>query len=239
MPIELGQAAFWLLIGIGALSGMASLSAFRRWSDPAKLRIAVNHLLAHLMEFQLFADQPLVILRAQYDLVMANVRFLRLLVLPSLLLLLPYAALLVAMEGFFGKAVLPLGRPLVVTLQCTANARRELPEVSLQAPPGIEVETDPVRVPSESQISWRVRPTFASVGYLRVSANGRVLIKKISSTPGLQWLFNPLEFPRNPIWFRYPDATVFHAHWLVWFSAGSLFGFLFSALIPRRHEKSS
>jgi hypothetical protein len=202
----------------------------------------MNHLLAHLMEFQLFADQPLVILRAQYDLLVANARFLRLVALPSLLLLLPFSALMIAMEAAFGKAPLRVGLPIVVTVQCGADARRELPEFRLQAPSGMQVETDPVRVLSTSQISWRVRPNSASSGYLHVLNNGRVLTKKISSRPGLQWLFNPLDFPRNSIQFRYPDATVFHAHWLLWFSAGSLLGFglgfLLSALPARRHEKS-
>jgi hypothetical protein len=242
MSVELGAAAFWLLITIGALSGAASLWAFRRWSNAAELRIAMNRLMAHLMEFQLFADQPIVLFRAQYDLLAANARFLKLLALPSLLLVLPFSALLVATEATFGRAPLLLDKAIVVTVQCNAHSPRGLPDVRLEAPPGIDVETGPVHVPTESQISWRVRPKFASSGELRVLCNGRVLSKKkISAKPGLQWLSLDLPFFGGDtvpaILFPYPAAMVFHQHWLLWFSAGSLLGFLLPALVIHRHEE--
>ena len=241
MPVELGAAAFWILLLIGALSGALSLWVFRRWSNAAELRAAVNRLLAHLMEFQLFADQPVLLFRAQYNLLLANARFLRLLIVPSLLLALPFGILMVATEASFGHALLPLDRPMVVTVQCKANAQLRLPDVRLEAPPGIAVETDPVRVPAESQISWRLRPKLASSGELRVFSDGRVFTKRISAGAGFPWPSIDLPFSGGAtvqsIFFRYPPATVFHLHWLVWFSTGSLLGFLIPALFIPRHEE--
>jgi hypothetical protein len=242
--VDLGAKAFWLLMGAGVLSGIASFSAFRHCSDTAKLRLAANRILAHLFELRLFADEPALLLRAQRDLLAANGRLLRQVAAPSLLLVLPFSALLVTLDAFFGRAPLQPGQPAVVTLECGTP----LPQTQLKAPAGIQVETLPVRVVRLSQISWRVRPLQAVDGVLQVHLNGRVITKNISSTPGLQWLspsragsitaflLHPLEPPYSgstvhSISVRYPSATVFNLNWLVWFLAGSIIGAGFLAIL--------
>ncbi len=239
--VELGVKAFWLVLAAGALSGMASWWAFRRWSNTAKLRIAVNRIVAHLFELRLFADEPALLMRAQRDLLMANGELLREVIAPSLLLLLPFAILLAAMEAVFGIAPLQMGRPAIVTLQCSDSGGKNLPPVRLNPPPGIQVETPPVRVPMLSQISWRVRPIRATTGELQFASNGLTIRKSISSAQGLQWLsdsrvHSPVAFLLHPFelpyassavkWISvgYPPATVFHLNWLVWFSLASVLG---------------
>jgi hypothetical protein len=242
--VDLGAKAFWLLIGAGVLSGIASFWTFRHWSDTAKLRLAVNHIVAHLFELRLFADEPALLLRAQRDLLTANGKLLRQVAAPSLLLVLPFSVLLVTLDAFCGRAPLQPGQPAVVTLECGTP----LPQTQLEAPAGIQVETLPVRVLRLSQISWRIRPLQAVDGELQVHLNGRVITKSISSTPGLQWLsasragsigsflLHPLEPPYSgsavhSISIRYPSATIFNLNWLVWFLAGSLIGAGFLAIL--------
>jgi hypothetical protein len=253
MPVELGEGAFWLLLAIGTLSGIASLWVFRRWSDAGQVRSAMNLVLAHLMEFQLFAGEPALIVRAQYDLLAANARFLRLVALPSLILALPMAALLMASAAIFGKSALPPDQPAVVTVHYDPHSS-QAGMIRLESPAGLDIETDSVRVPRESQISWRIRPRSATSGELRVFEGGRAVTKKISAKPGLQWLserrsnsllgflYSPSELPFSSsaiqfIELQYPSATVFRTHWLVWFCVGSLLGFCIPALITNRSKE--
>ncbi len=238
---DLGTAAFWLLLGIGALSGMVSVQVFQRWSDAGRLRPAVNRVLAHLFEFHLFANEPRLILRAQRDLIVANMQVLQLVAIPSLILALPFAILLAGADAFFGRAPLKPGEATVVTVQCGSRAGISgCPAMELSAPAGMKVETPPVRVPGEHQVSWRVRPIRASSGELKIRCDGRTVGKSISAEPGLHWLSEkrtrgrsallaPLEMPvTDPdiesITVLYPPAKVFGIHWLVWFFLGSLLG---------------
>src|SRR5581483_8352135 len=90
---------------------------FRRWSDTRGLREASNRILAHLLEIQLFASEPVLIWKAQRDLIADNVRLLRALSRPVLVLLVPFAALFIGLEAFFGRAPLYPGQSTVVTVQ--------------------------------------------------------------------------------------------------------------------------
>ncbi len=251
--VELGATPFWVLLMAGALSSLGSIWAFRQFGDVARLRTAANGMLAHLLEFRLFADEPLLILRAQRDLVIANARMLRAAAVPSLVLLLPYAMLLAVCDAYFGHAPLRPGEATVVTVRCAGPSTSEpdasaLTALQLRTPVGMRVETPPVRVRSEKEVSWRVRPVVSSAGELELIDSRRAVSKTICAQPGLQWLSaertrpirffaHPLERPLTDAAFlsirvEYPAATIFRVHWLVWFAAGSLAGALFTVL-PR------
>ncbi len=80
---------FTLVVLLGVLTSAASWWVFIRWTDKKQLRRALNQVIAHLMEVRLFGSEPALVLRAQRDLIVANLRFLRILLLPLLILLLP------------------------------------------------------------------------------------------------------------------------------------------------------
>ena len=240
---DLGGVAFWWLMLVGALSGAASLLASRQLMDSAQLRSGSNAMLAHLMEFRLFADEPYLILRAQRDLLAANGRLLRLLIVPLLLLMLPFAVVFSAAEAFFGRAPLRQGESAVVTAHC----RNGLADVRLLTPDWIDLETSPVHVRSGNELSWRIRPTRASNGKLQLRWNSHWLEKTVSAQRGLHWISEErsgsllgylahsreLPFSDGTVdWVRiqYPVATVFGFHWLVWFSSAACAGALFTTL---------
>lgn len=238
--VELGTKAFLILFLIGALSGLASVWCFRCWCHSARLQTAKNRILAHLLEIRLFASEPVLILKAQRDLIAENFRLLHALSVPMLILLVPFAALFVAMEATFGRAPLRSGEPAVVTVQCKGDAGKGMPNLQIASPVGIEVETPAVRIPQEAQTCWRLRPMRASAGELIIRYNNRAITKSISAKSGLDWiserrsgwaatLIHPFEPPftdRTLQWIevRYPYATVFGTHWAVWFIAGAFAG---------------
>jgi hypothetical protein len=136
------------LAPIGVVAGIVAALVFRFTTNRAAIRRVTNRMLAHVLEFQLFWNEPAVVLRAQRDLVTANLQLLRLLALPCLLLALPSYFGIRFLDGIYGYAPLPAGHPAVVT------AARD---IALQMPAGIVVETPPVHVAGE--VSWRVRPS--------------------------------------------------------------------------------
>jgi hypothetical protein len=241
--VDFGAEALLFVVLAGLVSGAASVWFMKVSSKEGDVRAAANRIIAHIFEFRLFADEPALILRAQWDLMAANGRLLRCLALPSLFLILPFGALIVAGEGVFGIAPLEPGQSAVLTVQCRRTEDAMARDIQLDAPSGIVVETPAVRIPSEAQLCWRVRALLPVAGSFQIRSGRRLLTKSVDAGGGLQivsdfragtlWSFwaHPLELPFSDpvllsIRLQYPAATVFHAHWLVWFFLASLPGSL-------------
>lgn len=193
------------LIPVSALYGIAAVLIFRRFTDKALIRRSVNRVLAHVMELGLFLDAPRLVLRAQCDLLRENARLLRLAIVPTGILALLFALLFEPMNAIYGRAPLPVGEPSVVTIQMKDAP---MPEVQLEAPAEIAVETPPVRILRDRQISWRVRPMRESSGGLKFHVENRVV------TAG--FLFRDAAI--GSIDIRYPRGEIIGLPWLVWFA---------------------
>jgi hypothetical protein len=239
--VDLGDPALALTLATGLVSGVVSVWFVKRTTDASKLRTAANRIIAHLLEFRLFADEPSLIFKAQRDLLAANGRLLKCVALPLLLMLAPLAGLIAVLEGLTARAPLPVGEATVVTVQLRQTLDVMATQIRLEAPAAFRVETPPVRSSADAQVSWRVRALAAAAGRLQVHYNGHILTKAISAAPGWRplseiragtlssFLLHPLEFPFKvpaveSIRLKYPPATIFHLHWLVWFSLASLVG---------------
>lgn len=229
--------AFAWLLALGGLSGAGALLVFRRFTDPSRLRQTVNRIVAHLLEIPLFAEEPRVVLRAQLDLLVANGRLLRQLLVPFLVLLLPFAVLLATIDQFFGHLPLRVGETALVTVQYRGFA----PQSVLEAPVGIEVDTPPVYIPAEHQMVWRLYAKSAVDAELRLFVDGVTIRKRISVADGFAWtpvrrsgslfqfLLHPGEWPFSSgtidyIEIAYRPARILQAPWLLWFCLASLLG---------------
>lgn len=149
------MTAFVELCVVSAIYGVIATVVFRRFTDGGRLRGTINRILAHVMEFRLFLDEPRIILRAQRELVAENIRLMRQIALPCAVLAIPFAFLYGSLDRHFGHGPLRIGEPTVVT----ARGMTEL-----KAAPGIVVETPGVRVLRTGEISWRVRPVATVYG---------------------------------------------------------------------------
>lgn len=228
----------WSLAAISVAFGLAASWVFRRFTDGAAAGATRRQLQAHLMEFRLFFDEPALIWRAQKALLRDNLRLLALLWRPLLILSLPAAWLFVQLDAVYGWAPLPLERSAVLTVQLERRLEPADSRTTLQMPPGISVETPPVRIFTERRISWRIRPARAARGTLTVRLPGGAVEKTIAAGERTvflarrrerslsAFLFHPEE-PRlrasDVAWVEvdYPKADVALAGaslpWIAWF----------------------
>jgi hypothetical protein len=226
--IDFGAKALWTLVPASSIATLAALAVFRRLSDAAQFRRSANRIVAHLYELRLFLDEPVLVFRAQSDLVRENLRLLRIVALPSAILVLPFGLLFVEMNAFYGHAPLVVDQPAIVTVQFTRSPTESMPEVQLIRPDGVEVETPPVRVLATNQVSWRIRPGRALSGELQFQVNGAALTKSISAGAGVHYLpeRKMVKFPFNNsavawIEIEYPTARICGFPWLAWFVLAS------------------
>mgnify|MGYP000863209115 CR=1 FL=1 len=202
--VDLGVAA---LAGVGAASlaaAIIALLAIRRFSDQVALGRAKASAQAHLLEFRLFMDEPAVLLRSQRALVMDNLRVMRILLRPTLVMTVPMALGLWQLDGLYGRAPLRVGQPAVVWTHTTAK--------TVAVPAAIAVETKPVHIQFGGETCWRVRAASATSGTLRIGNAAT----RIVAGEGVSYLPQPL-FGQSRIEIGYPRATILGWHWLIWF----------------------
>ena len=171
----------WSLVGVSVALGIFTVWIFGRTTDLVGFRQTRKRLLAHLLEFRLFFDDPALIWRAQKAIVRENLRLIALLAPLALILTPAMAWLLLQLEAVYAYAPLAVGQPAVITAQITGELISGDAGASLQAPPGISVETPPVRSATDRQISWRIRPLRPVCGSLRLQIRGAAIGKSVCS----------------------------------------------------------
>jgi uncharacterized membrane protein (DUF106 family) len=202
--VDLGVAA---LLGIALASvviGAIALLSIRFWSDQNQIARAKNQAQAHLLEVRLFMEDPRQVIRSQRALIVDNLRILRLLLRPLLLLAIPMALAVWQLDALYGRAPLRIGEPVVVSAESRQSA--------IVVPDGLMVETPPIYTQATAETNWRVRPLRATSGNVRVAS----LERRMVAGSGIAYLPEPL-LGRNGIEIAYPHTTVLGLHWLVWF----------------------
>jgi hypothetical protein len=228
---------FLLLAAISMVAGLGALWIFRLTSNQAAVAAAKRRVQAYLLELRLFSDEPSLIWRSQKGLLAANARLVGLLLIPAAALTAPMLLLFAQMDAIYGRASLRVGDPVLLTMQMTQPVDTVAPR--LETGPEIAVESPPVRVPAERQVSWRIRPLKAVAGIIHVIGPSGVIEKKFSAGRGwsylsdrrvasvLDWLlWYPAEKPLKPgpvewLEIRYPPTDVrlgaIELPWLAWF----------------------
>lgn len=233
-----GAGPFLSLAAVSILTGIALLWAFRKTSDQAALRRTKKKLQAYLLELRLYGDDLSLVWQAQKNLLLENMRYLRLMMRPALAVLLPVVILLIHLDAFYGMTPLQVGEPAVVTIQASRPIGPETEPPRLEAPAEITVETPAVRALEPSQFSWRIRPLQEVDGRLRFAWEGREWEKTIAAGDRPRYLsvrrvrswMDSFLYPGEDrlaldgiewVEVRYPPSSISLAgvelHWLIWF----------------------
>jgi hypothetical protein len=223
----------WLSLALISMAcGVGVGWLFRRTSNRDAVRRSRKRVYAHLLEFRLFADEPRLVFRAQIALIVENVRLCLLLAPAAILAGVPLAWIALQLDAIYGSRPLRVGQAAIVTVQMEKGIALDDPPGSLEGPPGISVETPPVRDFTGGQISWRIRAAEAVHGRLKLTLGSNIIEKNISAgdrtiflarrrvRSWFQFLLHPEE-PRIPapgvawVGVDYPKKE----SWLVWFLA--------------------
>lgn len=237
-----GLAAIGGLAAAGVLSAAAVLWAFARFSDQAKIRGVRRRIKASLYEMRLFVDEPRVLLRAQKQLIAANLRYLGLMLRPVVVIAVPMFLLMAWLDSLYGYRPLHPGEPALLTVQVRPEIDLRSVRPALEVPPGVAVETPAVRIPEERRFCWRIRTAGDTTGSVRVLLDGSVSEKSLAWLSRQRvrslgaWILSPTE-ARLPagaverIAIAYPTAGVtafgLTLHWLTWYAIATLLATLF------------
>jgi len=242
-----------LVFLLSIVIGFLMVVVFRYTSDQKAIRVAKDHLKAHLLAVQLFQDQLQVVLISYWRIVRSTGNYLRLAFMPVLYVSIPLIFLMVQVDRYLGYSPIAIGQPFLVKARLVdSNA---LDQASLRLPSGLSLTAPPVHVPAENEIVWRVVPQESGKRDLQIDVGSDSLLKSLEVSGGIRrispnrlkdnWWERtfvsgedalPSNSPVQSISINYPERTIAFA-WLEWnwiwlfFVLSLIFGFLFKTVL--------
>ncbi len=174
----------WSLTAVSLISGLFFLLIFKWTSDQDALFQSKQKVKAHLLELRLFGSDMVLTLRAQRDLLMANLRYVGHTLKPMLILLLPMVLLLVQLDARYARRPLDVGDTTLLRVSLAADAPSGT-WPTLELPEGVTVDGPALHIPSLREINWRLRVDAPGVHRLRILMNETTLEKLLHAGDGL------------------------------------------------------
>lgn len=233
-----GLSEIWPLLILSALSGVFMVWIFKLVSDQRTIRRIRERIRGNLLAVRLYRHDIGVVLKLQGSILTDTLSYLRLSLVPMLILAIPVVLILAQLNLYFSVRPLRPQEPALFKLKLADNASLDAP-ISLKAPPEVTLETPAVRISRLHEVVWRIRPVESGRHVLTVDIAGEKVEKTVVSgnrweavptvrTSGaLNLLLYPGEAPLNPaqtlkqIEVTYPTSRLylfdFQVHWLVLF----------------------
>jgi uncharacterized membrane protein (DUF106 family) len=197
-----------ILIGLAVVSlvtAIAILAVVRATSDQQALAAVKRQIYADLLEMRLFNDDLPAMWRAQWSMLQDNGRYLRLSLVPALWTLIPLVLVLAQFQVYFGYVGVGVGEPVLVT--AVVKSRHDLPDVALDLPRGVRLDSAAIRLPALQQVVWRVVADSAGEFVVGVRAGGANYQKTLRISGGLARRSPVRLAPRLLDQLRYPSEA--------------------------------
>ena len=247
-PFE-GLSPLASLVPLGIVFTVFALYVFKWTSNQEALDRVKRRIHAGIFEIRLWNDDLRSIARSQLDVFVQVLKQLALTIVPLLWMLIPFAIVIPQLQFRYGYSGLLPGESTLLEVKVRAEDGKELPDprrptpaLRLEAPQGVEVQTEGLWIPLENEMVWRLAGREAGTYELKlVDGSGfettksmvvsdRVVRRSPIKVSGGDWLGQiaypvetpvPEDGPIESIELAYPEADVdffgWQTHWLIAF----------------------
>ena len=228
---------------------------FKYTSNQQRIKMHQGKIFGYIMEIAIYRDQFRVTLRNQLRVLKHNACYLRYLLVPLLLVLLPVALICMQIENRLGYAPLAAGQVFSVYAEV---ADGQPVDVQLTTSAGVVTETPALRAPDAHRVYWRCRLAGEGPQWLRFTMpdGSAAPLRRDLVTAGMAARFGPLQLkpddtarllyaaepplpdnsPLTAVWVEYQPAAVPLAGIampavIAFFVLSLVFGFLVKPLV--------
>ncbi len=180
------------LVGLTVVSLLAAIGillAYKATSNQQKLAAVKRRIHAGLFEIRLFSDDLRAILRALGGILVQNLRYLGLSMVPMLWILPPLVLIATQLQYQYGYRGLESGARTLVTVALAEDgagkggeggaAVAERPALALDTPAGLAVDAAPVWIPSRREMVWRLAAERPGSYELTLRKDGKPFVKRV------------------------------------------------------------
>lgn len=217
------------------LLGIAMLWVVGKTSNQGAIQRAKKLMQAHLLEMRLYRDEPILLFRAQGNLLLNNARYLGHMLRPALFLVVPMVLLYGHFDAIYGRRPLRVGESALLAADTALSGS----ELSLSASGSFQVDSVPVTALASGQVVWRIRATGEGAADLKVETPQGSIHKRavagddqpyVSASRASTWWERLLLAPGengyastevHSVGIEYPAAEIglggWDTHWVIWF----------------------
>jgi len=243
------------MVIVSFLTGLLMLVIFRYTSNQAGIKKVKNKIKAHLLELRLYKDSLGLSMKAQGNILLANLKYITHSFKPLLVMIVPVILILIQMNFWFGYESLKPGEQTLLKIKLEEGYNPLQTDLALEPAPEIVIETPPLRIEEYSEINWRISSQKSGIHHVDVVVAGKKISKTIATDTKplsklspikhrkkfVDELFYPVEapiakdFPVKSIEVLYPAKRLnflgFDIHWLIaYFALSIIFGFAFKGI---------
>ena len=226
------------LVGLfvaSCLIGAAMLWVVGKTSNQRAIERAKKLMQAHLLEMRLYRDEPILLFKAQGNLLLNNARYLGHMLRPALFLALPMVVLYGHFDAIYGRRPLRVGESALLA----ADTELSGSELSLSATGPFHVDSVPVTALAAGQVVWRIRATGAGLTDIKLETPRGSIEKRaiagddqpyVSASRASAWWERLLLAPGESgyastevrsVDIAYPATEIgiggWETHWVIWF----------------------
>jgi len=246
----------WVGLGIVSfLTGLLMLVIFRYTSNQAGIKKVKNKIKAHLLELRLYKDSLDLSMKAQGNILLANLKYITHSFKPLLVMIVPMLLILIPMNFWFGYESLKPGEQTLLKVKLEEGYNPLQTDLVLEASSDITIETPPLRIEEYGEINWRISSQKSGNHHVNVLVAGKKISKTIATDAKPLSKLSPIKHQKNfmdellypveapitddvpvkSIEIRYPAKRLsffgLNVHWLVaYFALSIIFGFSFKGI---------
>jgi len=152
---------------VSLVTAIAMLMVFKATSDQDGLAAVKKKIHACLFEIRLYNDDLRAILRAQGELLVHNLHYMRFSLAPMAWMIVPFVLLVAQLQFHYGYEPIQPGQTALVKVALSEGWEDAVPvsEVDgftkpvarLEAPAGVEITSPAIWIPTESELDWRIK----------------------------------------------------------------------------------
>ncbi len=173
----------WSMVILSLVTGVAMLVAFRYVSNQRGIKRSKARVISELLAIRLFKDDPWMTIKCLGAALKSNLFYLRYMLTPLVVLLVPVVLLLIQMEQWYGSEPLTPGQTTRVALAldkkddvAALDAVKLLPATD----DSYAVESPAMRIPALGEVNWRIRAKNPGDTVLRFEVGGKPVEKRLA-----------------------------------------------------------
>ena len=173
-----GVGAMAFLVVISFLSALMALMIFGRFSDQKAIRKVRNRIRGNMLAVRLYRDSVPVVLGLQVEIMRDTLTYMRYSLTSLPLLIVPFLLILVQLDLHLTARALQPGESAVVKVRFSETLQTG-DRITLESPREITVETPPVKLSAQKEVSWRIRAQAPTRDVLTLHWGDEVIQKEV------------------------------------------------------------
>lgn len=168
-PFENGEA-FAGIILVSLVTGAVMLVIFKATSNQQAMKEIKSKISAHFLEMRLYKDDFHTVVGSQGRVLMANFRYMRLVLLPAVVLIVPVVLIMIQLNLRYAYEGLEPGTTAIVKVKFAEDADVMAEHLTLIPGEGVEKASPAVRIKHLGEVDWKVKLSEPGVHEVRLSA---------------------------------------------------------------------